>query len=129
MEDEELVALLEENTCHTLLELGQELGVTPQAISKRLHKLGKIQKESRWVPHELTTENKNKRFDVVVSLLSRFKKKDFLYKIVTCDEKWILYGNPKRRKSMVHRDYHRGKTEEKKVWEGILKRKRKNRQE
>jgi len=34
-------------------------------------------------------------------LLSKFRKKDFLHKIITGDEKWILYDNPKRRKSGV----------------------------
>ncbi|KAG5315673.1 MOS1T transposase, partial [Pseudoatta argentina] len=32
-------------------------------------------------------------------LLQRQKRKDFLHRIVTGDEKWIHYDNPKRRKS------------------------------
>jgi len=32
---------------------------------------------------------------------AKFRKKDFLHKIITGDEKWILYDNPKRRKSWV----------------------------
>jgi histone-lysine N-methyltransferase SETMAR len=102
VEDEELEQILDENPCQTQLELANALGVTQQSISHRLQKLGRIRKESRWVPHELTHENKSRRYDTAVSLLSRFKKKDFLHKIVTCDEKWILYDNPKRRKSWVY---------------------------
>jgi len=34
-------------------------------------------------------------------LLSKFRKKDFLHKIITGDEKWILYDNPKHKKSWV----------------------------
>jgi len=34
-------------------------------------------------------------------LLSKFWKKDFLHKIIIGDEKWILYDNPKRKKSWV----------------------------
>jgi [histone H3]-lysine36 N-dimethyltransferase SETMAR len=37
-------------------------------------------------------------------LLSKFRKKDFLHKIITGNEKWILYDNPKRRKSWVDPD-------------------------
>lgn len=38
-----------------------------------------------------------------LSLLSRFKKKDFfVHKIVTCDEKWILYDNPKGSVQVSH---------------------------
>ena len=34
-------------------------------------------------------------------LLERHKKKSFLHRIVTADEKWIHYNNPKRKKSYV----------------------------
>jgi len=63
--------------------------------------MGKIQKEGRWVPHELSEENKNPRYDTTHTLLSKFRKNDFLHKIITGDEKWILYDNLKRRKSWV----------------------------
>ncbi|KAL6255666.1 hypothetical protein P5V15_012913 [Pogonomyrmex californicus] len=63
--------------------------------------MGKVQKEGRWVPHELSEDNKNCRRDTALTLLSKFRKKDFLHKIITGDEKWILYDNPKRRKSWI----------------------------
>jgi len=34
-------------------------------------------------------------------LFLKFRKEYFLHKIITGDEKWILYDNPKRRKSWV----------------------------
>jgi len=43
----------------------------------------------------------NRRHDTALILLSVFRKKDFLQKIIISDEKWILYDNPKRRKSLV----------------------------
>ncbi len=100
-EDEELQSLLDENPCQTQTELAEQLGVTHQAISVRLHALGKIHKEGKWVPHDLSEENKNRRVDICLNLLSRYKKKNFLHKIITGDEKWILYDNPKRRKAWV----------------------------
>lgn len=33
-----------------------------------------------------------------MSFLTRYKMKDFLYKIITDDEKWVLYDIPKRKK-------------------------------
>jgi len=42
--------------------------------------------------------------DVALTLLSKFRKKDFLHKIITGDEKWILYDNLKCRKSWVDPD-------------------------
>lgn len=53
-EDAKLEALLEEDSCQTQEELASELGVTRQAVSKRLHALGMIQKQGTWVPYGLT---------------------------------------------------------------------------
>ncbi|GFT08649.1 mariner Mos1 transposase [Trichonephila clavipes] len=68
-EDAELEALLDQDSCQTQQELSGSLGVTQQAISKRL------------------------------KLLARQKRKGFLQRIATGDEKWVRYDNPKRRKS------------------------------
>ncbi|GFW09816.1 mariner Mos1 transposase [Trichonephila clavipes] len=68
-EDAELEALLDQDSCQTQQELAGSLGVTQQAISKRL------------------------------KLLARQRRKGFLHRIVTGDEKWVRYDNPKRRKS------------------------------
>jgi len=48
---------------------------------------------------ELSEDNKNRRRDAALILLSKFRKKDFLHKIIIGDEKWILYDNSKYRKS------------------------------
>ena len=48
-EDEELEALLDEDCCKTQVELGESLGVTQAAISKRLKASGYIQKQRNWV--------------------------------------------------------------------------------
>jgi len=44
----------------------------------------------------LSTDNKASRYDMTLFLLSRFKKKDFLYKIAIDDEKWVYYDNLKK---------------------------------
>jgi len=49
----------------------------------------------------LFEDNKSRRRDTVLTLLSKFRKKDFLHKIIAGDEKWILHDNSKRRKSWV----------------------------
>lgn len=97
-ENEELKQLLNENSAQTKQELALQLGVTCQCISLRLQQLEQIQKEGRWIPHNLSPEIKERRFDTAMSLLTRFKRSDFLHRIITGDEKWILYDNHKRRK-------------------------------
>jgi len=42
--------------------------------------MGKIQKEGRWVPHELPEDNKNQQRDTAFTSLSKFRKKDFLHR-------------------------------------------------
>lgn len=100
-EDEELQALLDEDSAQTQEQLAESLGVTRQAVSLRLHALGKIQKEGKWVPYELTERNKQQRKTTCEILLERFQRKSFLHRIVTGDEKWIFFDNPKRKQSWV----------------------------
>ena len=61
-----------------------------------------IKKQGDWVPYELTPRNVERRFSTCEILLSRHKRKGFIYRIVTDDEKWIHYDNPKRKKSWNH---------------------------
>lgn len=56
-----------------------------------LHHIGKAWKLSKWVPRELTEGNRLQRVSICSSLISCQKKELFLYFLLTCDEKWILY--------------------------------------
>ena len=98
-EDAELEALLDEDSCQTQEELAKSFGVTRQAISHRLKLLGMIQKQGNWVPYELKPRDVERRFFTCEQLLQRQQRKGFLHRIVTGDEKWIHYDNPKRKKS------------------------------
>jgi len=61
-----LQALLDINSAQTEKELAEQLGVTQQAIFVRLHMMGRVQKEGRWVLHELSEDNKN-RYDIALT--------------------------------------------------------------
>ena len=98
-EDAELEALLEQNSCQNQEELARSLGVTQQAISKRFKAMGMIQKQGNWMPYELKPRDVERRLFACEQLLVRQRRKGFLHRIVTGDEKWVHYDNPKRRKS------------------------------
>jgi len=68
--------------------------VTQQAISKRLKAMGMIQKRGNWVPYELKLRNVERRLFACEQLLERQRRKGFLHRIVTGNEKWVHY--PKR---------------------------------
>lgn len=101
VEDYELQALLDEDDTQSQKMLAEQLGVTQPAISMRLRAMGKVQKIGKWVPHELNDRQMERRQNTCEILLARQKRKSFLHLVVTGDEKWIYFENPKRRKSWV----------------------------
>ncbi|GFV98739.1 mariner Mos1 transposase [Trichonephila clavipes] len=63
--------------------------------------MGKIIKVGRWVPHELTDRHQENRKIVCEMLLARCKLESYLHRIVTGNEKWIYFKNPKCNRSYV----------------------------
>jgi [histone H3]-lysine36 N-dimethyltransferase SETMAR len=98
-EDTELRTLLDQDDLQTQEELAEQLGVNRSTVSRRLSAMGLIQKLSKWVPHELTERQQQSRQTICELLLARHERKSFLHRIVTGDEKWIFFENPKRGKS------------------------------
>ena len=93
LEDAELQALLDEDDAQRQQQLVDQLNVTREAI-------GKIQKVGKWFSHELNERQQENRKHLRM-LLTRYKRKSFLHRIVTGDEKWIYFENPKRKRSWV----------------------------
>jgi len=57
-----------------------------------------IQKQGNWVLYELKSKDVERRFFTCEQLIQRQQRKGFLHRIMTGDEKWILYDNPKKKK-------------------------------
>ena len=92
-------ALFVQDPSQTQEELAESLNVDRSTISRRLKVIGMIQKQGNWVPYELNPRDVERRKMTCELLLQRHRRKSFLHRIVTGDEKWIRYDNPKRKKS------------------------------
>jgi histone-lysine N-methyltransferase SETMAR len=95
MDNEALQAAVETDNCQTCEEVAQQFKVSSETIRLHLHHLGKTHKLSRWVPHELAVAHKAARADASLSLPSCQRKDPFLDRLVTFDEKWVLYDTPR----------------------------------
>jgi len=84
--DAELETLFHEDLCQAQEELAESLGVTQQAISKRLKTMRMIQKQGNWVSYDLKPRDIERRLFTCEELLER-QRRGFLHRIVIEDEK------------------------------------------
>lgn len=95
-DDGRLKERVEADSRGTVREMGRELQVSRTTISRHLEAIGKVKKLDKWVPHELTEEQQRCRLEICSSLTIRNENDPFLDRIITCDEKWIVYDNRRR---------------------------------
>lgn len=94
--DSDLKDLVESDPEVTCAILGQQLGLSAEGVRKRLHALGKVHRLNKWVPYDLTIDQKQTRKSISLSLLLKEENDPFLDRLMTSDEKWIYLDNAKR---------------------------------
>lgn len=103
LNSEQLQAAIDGNPTCTTRELSKTFNVSHMTIYREMKRLGKVSKAGKWVPHELSEINRQQRVTCCVSLRSRELQAPFLDRIITGDEKWILYNNVKRKRQWLSR--------------------------
>lgn len=101
IEIDEIISLVTSNPLLTIKELEALTGASVGTIWDRLHKAGFVNKRNVWLPHELNDRQLQKRWDVCDILLKKNSTEPFLKRVITGDEKWILYRNVTQKKSWV----------------------------
>ena len=69
------------------------------SVGRHLKKLGYINRYDVWIPHNLNEKQLMIRVSICSSLLIRNKNDPFLKRTITGDEKWVVFNNPKRKRS------------------------------
>ena len=99
VDSDELKALVGANPHYTTREIAETLKIHHSTVHDHLKKLGYVSKLDRWVPHELREVHLTARVDICDMLLKREENDPFLKRLITGDEKWIVYNNVVRKRS------------------------------
>ena len=94
--DDVLLATIEDNSKLTSRELADMFDVSHTTICTHLKNIGKHYRAGVWVPRELNDFQLNQRISTCDLLISKHKMLPFLNRLITGDEKWVLYNNVTR---------------------------------
>ena len=94
-----------ESDRHVTVQETEEILKTPKStIDRHIQYLELVKKLDIWIPHELKEIHLTKRFNACDLHLNRNEFDPFLKRIITGDEKWIVYNNVVRKRSWSKRD-------------------------
>ena len=98
IDDDQILALIQNNPRFTSREIAKILKISKSAVLLHLEKSGMVNRYDVWVPHNLSDKNLMDRVFACTLLLNRNDNDPFLKRLVTGDEKWIVYNNAKRKR-------------------------------
>lgn len=128
IDSDEVSTLIAANRHLTTREIAAMLCVDQSTVVRRLHSLGMVNEYDVWVPQELNDTNLLDRINSCDSLLKRHHNGSFLKRLITGDDKWILYNNVARTKPWSqHNEAHNEAMTPKKIllscwwdWQGVI---------
>ncbi|XP_045446564.1 histone-lysine N-methyltransferase SETMAR-like [Melitaea cinxia] len=100
-DNNKLKAIVEADDSQTTVALAAAFEVSTKTILVHLRQISKVKKLEKWVPHELNERQREIRVETCFALLNRHTNEGTFNRIVTCDEKCILFDNRKRSASWL----------------------------
>lgn len=104
VDETHIKAIIDSDRHSTTREIAEKLNVSHTCIEKKLKQLGYVKKLDLWIPHQLKEIHLTQRISICDSLLKRNEIHPFLKRLITGDEKWIVYNNVNRKRSWVMQD-------------------------
>ncbi|XP_066137443.1 histone-lysine N-methyltransferase SETMAR-like [Euwallacea fornicatus] len=92
IDDDKIKALVEANRRTTTRGIAEKLNISNLTVSLHLKKIGYVSKLDVWVPRELKEIHLTQRIIICDSSLNCNQNDPLLRRVVTGDEKWIVYG-------------------------------------
>lgn len=103
-DSEILCKAVNDNPKTSTRRLSAKLGASQSTITRHLHKVGKVNKRFREIPHELTPAQAKRRVDTCRKLLQNPKDDRWFKQLVTGDEKWVYFSNPDKGNQWLDHD-------------------------
>ena len=104
VDDLQIKAIIESDRHVTVREIEKMLKIPKSTIDHHIKRLGLVKKLDIWIPHELKEIHLTKRINACDLHLKRNEYDPFLKRIITGNEKWIVYNNVVRKRSWSKRD-------------------------
>ncbi|GFW06318.1 histone-lysine N-methyltransferase SETMAR [Trichonephila clavipes] len=111
VDDDLIKAIIDSDRHSTTREIAEKLHVSHTCIENHLKQLGYVQKLDTWVPHELKETHLTQRINSCNLLKKRNENDPFLKRLITGDEKWVVYNNIKRKRSWSQLKQHTSKAD------------------
>ena len=96
--------MIDNNRRSTTREIAKELNISHTCVERHLKQLGYVNKLDIWISHKLNEIQLTKRIFICDSLLKRNETDPFLKRIITGNEKWVVYDNVVRKRSWIKQD-------------------------
>ena len=96
-----LKQLVEEDPTLTTRFLAERFGCSNTTVQTHLSELGKTWKYGVWIPHKLSPHQLQLSVNTCMALLTSHRNYQWLHKLITGDEKWVLYANHTRKRQWL----------------------------